>query len=69
MNEIELLTLLNENVKKLLGVTAVQGMDDTKKIKTLQGMGFNSREIHEITGIPIPTVKAKWAKKSNKTEK
>jgi len=68
MNEIELLTQLNENIKKLLGVTATQGMDDTKKIRTLQGMGFNSREIHEITGIPIPTVKAKWAK-GNKTKK
>lgn len=63
MNEIELLQEINNNIKKLLGVMAVQGMSDDKKIITLQNMDFNSREISEITGIPIPTVKAKWNKK------
>lgn len=66
MTEIELLHEMNRNIKKLLGVTATQGMSDDTKIKTLQNMGFNSREINEITGIPISTVKDKWVKKKIK---
>lgn len=66
MTELTLLQEMNDNIKKLLGIMATQGMSDDKKIKTLQNMGFNSREINEITGIPIPTVKAKWVKKKTK---
>ena len=66
MTELETLHEININIRKLLGVMATQGMSDEKKIVTLQNMGFNSREINEITGIPIPTVTAKWIKKKTK---
>jgi DNA-directed RNA polymerase specialized sigma24 family protein len=45
---------------------SVQGFSDEKKIFTLQRMGFNSAQIGEITGIPEPTVRKKWARKSKK---
>lgn len=69
MNELELLTEINENIKKMLGIVATQAMDDTKKIITLQKMGFNSTQISEITSIPVPTVKAKWLKNIKKKNK
>lgn len=66
MNELELLQEINDNVKKLVGVISTQGMGDDKKILTLQKMGFNSTQISEMTGIPVPTVKSKWMKKPKK---
>jgi hypothetical protein len=66
MTELSILEEMNQNIKKLLGVFATQGMTDEKKIRTLQNMNFNSREINEMTGIPIPTVKSKWVEKPAK---
>jgi hypothetical protein len=66
MNEILLLQEINDNLKKLLAITATQGMSDEKKILTLQKMGLNSTQISEVTGIPIPTIKGKWIKKRKK---
>ena len=62
MSELELLNEINENLKKLIALTATQDMPDDKKINTLQAMGFNSVQISRETGIPISTVKAKWKK-------
>jgi hypothetical protein len=62
MTELEILQEMNSNIKKLLGITVVQGFDESKKIRVLQGLGFNSREISELTGVPISTVKDKWVK-------
>ncbi len=67
MTELELLQEINENIKRLLGAISTQGMNDEKKILTLQNMGFNSKQISEMSGIPWSTVKSKW--KSNKNKK
>lgn len=64
MTDTDILQEINQNIKKLLGIMATQGMSDEKKIKALQSMNFNSREITEITGIPEATVRAKWSRKS-----
>lgn len=64
--EIELLREINENIKRLTAVLTTQGLSDEKKILSMQKMGFNSTQISEMTGIPIPTVKAKWLKKTKK---
>ena len=66
MTEIELLQEINSNLKRLTAVMTTQGFADEKKILTMQRMGFNSTEISEMTGIPVPTVKAKWLKKGKK---
>jgi DNA-directed RNA polymerase specialized sigma24 family protein len=62
----EILQEINHNLQKLLGVISTQGMSDEKKIIILQRMKFNSSEISEMTGIPVPTVKSKWVKKNKK---
>ncbi len=62
--EIELLEEINKNLQKLIGINATYGFPDEKKIITLQRMGFNSSQISDITGIPEPTVRKKWLKKS-----
>lgn len=64
--EIEILEEINENIKRIGAVITTQGLPDEKKILTMQKMGFNSTQISEMTGIPIPTVKAKWLKKLKK---
>ncbi len=62
MSELELLQEINDNIKRLSAVITVQSFDDTKKILTLQKLGYNSTQISDITGIPVATVKAKWKK-------
>lgn len=63
LSEKQLLEEINSNVKKLISVIAVQGLDDGKKIKILSNMGYSSFEIEEITGIPAATVRGKKNKK------
>jgi hypothetical protein len=66
MRDTELLEEINANIKKLLGVIATQGLNDEKKILTLQRMGYNSREIHEMTGMDEGNIRKKWKSKTKK---
>jgi hypothetical protein len=63
-NELEILTEINENIKKLLAISAIQGKTPEDKLKILHGMGYNSFEIGELTGIPASSVRAKTNKKA-----
>jgi hypothetical protein len=62
LTELDLLTELNANVKKLLAIVATQGADDARKIIMLQKMGYTSTQISEMSGIPERTVRDKWTK-------
>ena len=66
MNEKEILLEINENMKKLLGATAIQGKEKEDKIHTLKAMGFKSKDIQSITGISESTVRNVWNKKLRK---
>ena len=61
-SEIQLLHEINENLRKLLATTVIQGKTNAERVALLAKQGFTNDEISDITGIPRGTVSVARAK-------
>lgn len=61
-SENKLLKEMNEKLKILIGLTAIQGKERDDQIKILAGLEYTNVDISKITGIPKGTVDGTRAK-------
>lgn len=51
--------MILEKLDIIVGLLAIQGKDEDKKINILKSLGFTYKQVSELTGIPEGTLKSR----------